>query len=343
MQHKLGRTCTCSDSIQISSLVPGMGYAPNVNAIFNWIHQHRKSTTANIYCFILTRSDYSDTRVVHIMTFSTDDSRWQALCQRLPAAHASFIYGVKTTRIFCRPTCAARLARRANVVFFQTASEASEAGFRPCKRCKPSSADEPDLEHHKRDIVRRACDIIRGSEGTVTPAEVAKQVGLSGRYFHGIFKEVIGLTPVQYARHCAQRGGDACLEDAASVPLPLLSDRVPTMLMEKEVWLPGNGAQAPSGAAETTAGIPEFVVPFDHIDLGLDACPPDMEAIFQSPAGVADTTSLPANGNGEPSPSRAGASGDVVGELSPPNSEVYWNHVDQGAGQDMTLHELNWW
>lgn len=277
------------------------------------------------------------------MSFPTDDSRWQALCQRLPAAHASFIYGVKTTRIFCRPTCAARLARRANVVFFQTASEASRAGFRPCKRCKPSSADEPDLEQHKRDIVRRACDIMRGSGGAVAPAEVAGQVGLSGRYFHGIFKEVMGLTPVQYARQCARWGGDARLGGAASVSLPILSELGPTTLTETETWPAGNGAQVSGGVGETTARIPEFVVPFDSIGLDLDYCRTDMEAVFQGVAGLEDTALFPTRYGGELSTLCAGASGDVVEDFLPPTLEVYWNHVDQDVAPDTTPHEGNWW
>ncbi|KAG9596227.1 hypothetical protein KCU77_g5192, partial [Aureobasidium melanogenum] len=67
-------------------------------------------------------------------TFETPSSRWQALVTRNPAANGTFVYCVLTTHIYCRPTCPARLARRANVEFFSTSSEAEAAGYRACKR-----------------------------------------------------------------------------------------------------------------------------------------------------------------------------------------------------------------
>lgn len=139
------------------------------------------------------------------MGFSTDRERWQALCLRTPAAHTSFIYAVITTRILCRPTCSARLARRSNVIFFSTATDAAQAGFRACKRCKPDNTSQPAAEEHQRAIATRACVIIQEVSGNIAPEKVAKQVGLSLRYFHGIFKQITGLTPAGYAKQCRQR------------------------------------------------------------------------------------------------------------------------------------------
>lgn len=70
-------------------------------------------------------------------SFNNPHTRWRALTARDPAAHASFVYAVLSTRIYCRPTCPARLARRANIVFYDAAAQAAQAGFRACKRCRP--------------------------------------------------------------------------------------------------------------------------------------------------------------------------------------------------------------
>lgn len=142
------------------------------------------------------------------MAFSTDSARWQALCVRNPTAHAAFVYAVTTTRIFCRPTCCSRLARRAHVRFFDAAADASRAGFRACKRCKPAAL-LPTLAERQHDTVRHACRIMRGSAGSTAPGDVARQIGWSSRYFHGIFKREMGITPAQYAKQCGQQAEDA--------------------------------------------------------------------------------------------------------------------------------------
>jgi AraC family transcriptional regulator of adaptative response/methylated-DNA-[protein]-cysteine methyltransferase len=69
--------------------------------------------------------------------FGTDDARWDAVKRRDRRADGEFYYSVRTTGVFCRPSCAARLALRDNVRFHASAADAEGAGFRPCKRCKP--------------------------------------------------------------------------------------------------------------------------------------------------------------------------------------------------------------
>ncbi|POR34027.1 Bifunctional transcriptional activator/DNA repair enzyme Ada, partial [Tolypocladium paradoxum] len=68
--------------------------------------------------------------------FADDDSRWQAVRARDVVADGFFVYAVRTTKVYCRPICKARLARRANVRFYATGGEAAAAGFRACKRCR---------------------------------------------------------------------------------------------------------------------------------------------------------------------------------------------------------------
>jgi AraC family transcriptional regulator of adaptative response/methylated-DNA-[protein]-cysteine methyltransferase len=71
--------------------------------------------------------------------FNNDESRWAAVLTRDPAADGHFWYGVRTTGVFCRPSCPSRQAKRENVSFFTTQDAARSRGFRPCKRCRPDS------------------------------------------------------------------------------------------------------------------------------------------------------------------------------------------------------------
>src|SRR5262245_10266879 len=86
---------------------------------------------------------------------TTTDTRWLAVVRRDPSADGAFYYSVATTGVYCRPSCAARLARPEHVRFHATRAEAELAGFRPCKRCKP---DQPALtEQH----AARVADVCR--------------------------------------------------------------------------------------------------------------------------------------------------------------------------------------
>jgi len=67
-----------------------------------------------------------------------EDDRWAAVVRRAPAADRLFCYSVRTTSVYCRPSCASRLPRRENVRFHRTCADAAKAGFRPCKRCRPN-------------------------------------------------------------------------------------------------------------------------------------------------------------------------------------------------------------
>jgi AraC family transcriptional regulator, regulatory protein of adaptative response / methylated-DNA-[protein]-cysteine methyltransferase len=71
--------------------------------------------------------------------FENDESRWTAVLARDPAANGQFWYGVRTTGIYCRPSCPSRQAKRENVSFFATQDAARSWGFRPCKRCRPAN------------------------------------------------------------------------------------------------------------------------------------------------------------------------------------------------------------
>src|SRR5918994_2425756 len=129
------------------------------------------------------------------------DPRWVAVLARSPAADGSFFYSVRTTGVYCRPSCAARVARPENVRFHKTPQEAEQAGFRPCRRCKP---DQPSLSEQHAAMATAACRLIEASEGIPSLEALATHAGMSVFHFHRVFKAVMGLTPREYAT--ARRG-----------------------------------------------------------------------------------------------------------------------------------------
>ncbi|KAL3455202.1 hypothetical protein BJX64DRAFT_272823 [Aspergillus heterothallicus] len=134
----------------------------------------------------------------HKVPNATLDPRYQLLQARTPeTANYTFIYGVTSTKVYCRPTCTARLARRANVVFFNTSEEACREGFRPCKRCRP---DEGGFRGIKEEIVGRAIAVQVGQAGGRMKGvgELAKEVGVSPSYLSRVFKQVMGVTVGEY-------------------------------------------------------------------------------------------------------------------------------------------------
>jgi AraC family transcriptional regulator of adaptative response/methylated-DNA-[protein]-cysteine methyltransferase len=128
--------------------------------------------------------------------FSTDDARYQAIRSRDPRAEGQFYYAVVTTGVYCRPTCAARPALRANVQFHATPVEAEQAGFRACKRCRPREA--PLADRHL-ELVDHARALLESSEAPIKLAELAASAGLSRYHFHRLFKRHVGMTPKEYA------------------------------------------------------------------------------------------------------------------------------------------------
>lgn len=134
------------------------------------------------------------------VTDATADPRWNAIVTRDRAADGSFVYSVRTTGVYCRPSCAARRANPKNVQFHRTAGEAELAGFRPCKRCRPGQLT---LEQQHTATVVRICREMDTAEQPSRLADLAKRAGLSPYHFHRVFKAATGVTPRAYA--AAQR------------------------------------------------------------------------------------------------------------------------------------------
>ncbi|CAK7566439.1 MAG: hypothetical protein SEPTF4163_004385 [Sporothrix epigloea] len=155
--------------------------------------------------------------------FASDDEKWRAVIMRDDRADGAFVYAVRTTRIYCRPNCKARLARRANVFFYKDCSVAEASGFRACKRCKPRTqgrmpADESVARIRELVASDLAAGAGDGSHGKVkeSPSLLASQARVSKWHFHRKFKEVVGQTPREYLN---QRERER--REAAAAPMVL--------------------------------------------------------------------------------------------------------------------------
>jgi AraC family transcriptional regulator, regulatory protein of adaptative response / methylated-DNA-[protein]-cysteine methyltransferase len=135
--------------------------------------------------------------------FATTAERWNAVIQRDPKADGKFYYSVKTTGVYCRPSCAARLALRKNVVFHDSCKAAERAGFRACKRCQPNG--RPLAEEYAVKVAA-TCRAIETAEEMPGLDALAKAVAMSKFHFHRVFTKITGLTPKAYAKaHRAER------------------------------------------------------------------------------------------------------------------------------------------
>ena len=124
------------------------------------------------------------------------DPRWTALVKRDAQADDTFFYGVRTTGVYCRPSCPSRRAKPANVSFYESCEAAERAGFRPCKRCRPRDAP---LADRRAATVAKICEFIRNAAETPGLAALARRAGMSPYHFHRVFKATTGLSPKAYA------------------------------------------------------------------------------------------------------------------------------------------------
>jgi AraC family transcriptional regulator of adaptative response/methylated-DNA-[protein]-cysteine methyltransferase len=124
---------------------------------------------------------------------------WESVLHRDPSADDRFLYGVKTTGVYCRPTCPSRRPKRDNVAFFSSVEAAERAGFRACQRCRPNLAKSANsaVERARAFIDAHLADL--GDE-RITLDLLGEQAGLSPYHLQRKFKELVGLTPAQYIR-----------------------------------------------------------------------------------------------------------------------------------------------
>jgi AraC family transcriptional regulator of adaptative response/methylated-DNA-[protein]-cysteine methyltransferase len=128
--------------------------------------------------------------------YATDETRWQAVQARDANADGHFVYAVRTTGIYCRPSSSARCPKRENVLFFDSAAEAEAAGFRASRRAQ---ADRSATAAAHGELVAQACRLIENAEASPNLDALAARAGMSPFHFHRIFKTETGLTPKGYA------------------------------------------------------------------------------------------------------------------------------------------------
>ena len=131
------------------------------------------------------------------------DPRWVAVLARDHRADGQFFYSVRTTSVYCRPSCGSRTARPENVAFHATAADAERAGFRACRRCKPGQLT---LAAQHATAVAELCRFIEAADTMPTLGELAQRARMSAYHLHRVFKAITGVTPRAYAAaHRAQR------------------------------------------------------------------------------------------------------------------------------------------
>ncbi len=132
----------------------------------------------------------------------SDDVLYTALAAHDPRFDGRFFVAVSSTRIYCRAVCTAKLPKRENCSFFQTAAAAEAAGYRPCLKCRPELAPGLPVSYEMTSIAHRAAEIIRESPYAKPIAEIADGLGVSERQLRRIFEDEFGVSPVSYRGTC---------------------------------------------------------------------------------------------------------------------------------------------
>jgi len=172
------------------------------------------------------------------------DASWAAFERRDRSWDGRVIGAVKTTGIYCKPSCPAKRPKREHVQFYSSAEEARAAGFRPCLRCKP------DEVGRDRDAVAKAVKLIEAAEESSTLHQLASAVGYAPHHFQRLFKREIGLSPAEYARvvrtkraeRALKANGritDAIYDAGYSAPSRFYADAKERMGMAPSAWRDG--------------------------------------------------------------------------------------------------------
>ena len=195
--------------------------------------------------------------------FKTDNQRWHATQSRLRAADQSFLYGVLTTKIFCRPSCASRRPSRRHVRFFPFpgAIEAAEqANFRPCKRCNPEFLGTTNT------AVLGICQVLRNiiteanKQGSTEDKNafkletLAQSAGLSTFHFHRLFKATTQVTPGDFISACrALALQDALGKDGDNINATSRTiNQVDDLITSSSSWSPRTARKALGGLSPTS-------------------------------------------------------------------------------------------
>ena len=140
----------------------------------------------------------------------TEQEMWEAVKENNADYDGIFFYAVKSTGIYCRPSCKSKLPRKENICFFDRASQAKEAGFRPCKRCRSDLLEYQPMKTIARNLKQKI------EEAFVSQSEIyesLREVGLTSRRLTDIFKQEYGITPKEYVDFLRLREAKRLLAD----------------------------------------------------------------------------------------------------------------------------------
>ena len=135
---------------------------------------------------------------------------WSKFLARDRKFDGQFVGAVKTTKIYCKPSCPVRHPKPQNVMFYRTAAEAKLAGFRACLRCRPD-------EIARDEVAIQSALALLANEAPPALEDLAKAVGYAPHHFHRLFKRATGVTPAAYARGLRARRAEVALSDEGSV------------------------------------------------------------------------------------------------------------------------------
>lgn len=152
------------------------------------------------------------------MNMPQADARWDAVLSRDRTADGRFVYAVRSTGIYCRPSCPSRRPTRSRVEFFDTPAAALHAGFRACKRCTPdATVADPWVEK-----IRRACVYLANVDGPPALSTLARRLGGSPYHVQRNFKRIVGVTPREFTDACRLKKMKQRLRAGADVTSALL-------------------------------------------------------------------------------------------------------------------------
>lgn len=155
-----------------------------------------------------------DQDVTRLREATERDPRWARVLARDPAADGAFVYAVRTTGVYCRPSSHSRLPRPENVEFYDSPESAEAAGYRPSRRDGPDSSA---VSARHADVIAQACRLIGEADELPSLADLAAHAGMSPYHFHRVFKARTGLTPKAYAEARRRERVHAGLGDGKSV------------------------------------------------------------------------------------------------------------------------------
>jgi AraC family transcriptional regulator of adaptative response/methylated-DNA-[protein]-cysteine methyltransferase len=190
----------------------------------------------------------------------SDDEAWAAFERRDRSWDGRIFGGVKSTGIYCRPSCPARRPKRENVEFFPDAAAARAAGYRACLRCEPDDVNREEV------ALEKAFGLLAAAEETLALETLAEAVGYSPHHFHRLFKRATGVTPAAYYRSLRAKRAEAALQESGRItdaiydagysgPARFYADAKGRLGMTPSAWRDGGRGETISWAcAETDLG-----------------------------------------------------------------------------------------